>query len=94
MGVLGMISTLKKALMLLDWVLRVMVKLLCPIEECLLLAPFLMNIIAWNCRGARKPAFKNYVRELVHIHDLAILIVMETRVGGDRAKEITDDLPV
>ena len=41
----------------------------------------------------RKPAFKNYVRELVRIHDPAILIVMETRVGGDRAKEITNDLP-
>ncbi|XP_030924769.1 uncharacterized protein LOC115951760 [Quercus lobata] len=43
--------------------------------------------------GARKPAFKNHVRELVHIHDPAILIVMETRVGGVRAKEITDELP-
>ena len=41
----------------------------------------------------RKPAFKNYVRELVRIHDPAILIVMETQVGGDRAKEITNDLP-
>ena len=52
-----------------------------------------MNIIAWNCRGTRKPAFKSHVRELVRIHDPAILIVMETRVGGDRAKEITDELP-
>jgi len=52
-----------------------------------------MNIIAWNCRGARKPAFKNHVRELVRIHDPVILIVMETRVGGVRAKEITDELP-
>ena len=52
-----------------------------------------MNIIAWNCRGARKAAFRSHVRELVRIHDPAILIVMETRVGGDRAKAITDDLP-
>ncbi|KAK7828393.1 hypothetical protein CFP56_030313 [Quercus suber] len=43
--------------------------------------------------GARKPAFKNHVRELVRIHDPAILIVMETRVGGVRAKEIADELP-
>ena len=52
-----------------------------------------MNIIAWNCRGAQKAAFRSHVRELVRIHDPAILIVMETRVGGDRAKAITDDLP-
>ena len=52
-----------------------------------------MNVIAWNCRGTRKTAFRSHVRELVRIHDPAILIVMETRVGGDRAKAITDDLP-
>ena len=52
-----------------------------------------MNIIAWNCRGTRKLAFKSHVRELVHNHDPDILIVMETRIGGDRAKEITDELP-
>lgn len=40
-----------------------------------------------------KPAFKSHVRELVCYHDPAILIVMETRIRGDRAKEITDDLP-
>ena len=51
-----------------------------------------MNIIAWNCRGARKPTFKSHVRELVRIHNPAILIVMETRVGGVRAKEISDEL--
>ena len=26
-------------------------------------------------------------------HNRAILVVMETRVGGDKAKEITDSLP-
>ncbi|XP_030941775.1 uncharacterized protein LOC115966748 [Quercus lobata] len=52
-----------------------------------------MNIIAWNCRGALKPEFRNHVRELVQNHNPAMLIVMETRVSGDRAKEITDRLP-
>lgn len=52
-----------------------------------------MNIITWNCRGALKPEFQNHVRELVQNHNSAILNVMETRVGGNRAKEITDRLP-
>ncbi|XP_050242537.1 uncharacterized protein LOC126691560 [Quercus robur] len=52
-----------------------------------------MNIIAWNCRGALKPEFQNHVRELVQSHNPAMLIVMETRVGGSRAKEIIDRLP-
>ena len=57
-------------------------------EEARLLAPFdkcpspnhclVMNIIAWNCRGALKPSFQNHVRELVQNHDPAIMIVMET----------------
>lgn len=72
-------------------------------EEARLLPPFdecptpdhqlVMNIIAWNYRGALKPNFQNHVREMVRNHDPAILVVMETRVGGERAKEITDKLP-
>ena len=52
-----------------------------------------MNVIVWNCRGALKPSFQKHVRELVHNHNPAILVVMETRIGGERAKEITDWLP-
>ena len=52
-----------------------------------------MNIIVWNCRGARKPSFQKYVRDLVRSHDPAILVVMETRFGGERAREITEKLP-
>ena len=53
----------------------------------------MMNIIIWNCRGALKPSFQSNVCDLVSIHDLAILIVMETRLGKDKTKEITDRLP-
>lgn len=56
-------------------------------------ALFLMNILVWNCRGALKPSFKRNIRELVWKHDPAIFVVMETRIGGERAREITDDLP-
>ncbi|KAL0011105.1 hypothetical protein SO802_006213 [Lithocarpus litseifolius] len=52
-----------------------------------------MNIIVWNCRGALKPSFQSHIRELVRNHNPAMLVVMETRVGGDRAREITDRLP-
>jgi len=40
-----------------------------------------------------KPNFQNHVRELVHVHDPAVFVVMETRLGGERAKDITNRLP-
>ncbi|XP_023885541.1 uncharacterized protein LOC111997657 [Quercus suber] len=52
-----------------------------------------MNIIVWNCRGVLKPNFQSHVRELVRNHNPGIMVVMETRIGGGRAKEITDRLP-
>ena len=51
-----------------------------------------MNIIIWNSRGALKPKFQSHVRELAQRHDLTIFIIMETKLGGDRAREITDRL--
>ena len=53
-----------------------------------------MNIIIWNSRGALKPNFQGHIRDLVQEHDPAILVVMETKLGGDRAKAITDRLPL
>ena len=54
----------------------------------------LMNVIIWkNCRGTLKPSIQNRIRDLVQNHNPAILVVMETRVGGARAREITDRLP-
>ncbi|XP_050259843.1 uncharacterized protein LOC126704898 [Quercus robur] len=52
-----------------------------------------MNIIIWNSRGSLKPNFQSYVGELAHNHNPAILVVMETKISGDRAKEIIDRLP-
>lgn len=52
-----------------------------------------MNIIVWNSKSVIKPNFQNHVRELTHLHDLAIFVVMETQLSGDRAKEITNRLP-
>ena len=47
----------------------------------------------WNSRGALKPSFQNYIHDLSRRHDPAILVVMETKLGGSRAKEVTDRLP-
>ena len=73
-------------------------------EEALYLPPFdecpspnhclVMNIIAWNCKGALKPSFHNHVRDLVHNHDPAIMIIMGTRIGGDRYYQILSNLLV
>lgn len=52
------------------------------------------NIIAQNCRSALKPSFQNHVKELVNNHNPAVLIILETRIGGDRACEITNRLPL
>ena len=40
-----------------------------------------------------KPSFQFDVRELITNYDPTILVIMETRIGSDKAKEITDRLP-
>lgn len=52
-----------------------------------------MNIVVWNCRGSLKPKFQSYVQDLVRLHDPTLLVVMETCVGGSRARDITNRLP-
>ncbi|KAL4616112.1 hypothetical protein ACB092_07G175400, partial [Castanea dentata] len=34
-----------------------------------------------------------HVRDLVRNHNPAIMVIMETRLGGERAREVTDRLP-
>uniref|UniRef100_A0A7N2MK34 DUF4283 domain-containing protein n=1 Tax=Quercus lobata TaxID=97700 RepID=A0A7N2MK34_QUELO len=43
--------------------------------------------------GALNPSFQSHIRELVQNYNPAMLVVMETWIGGERAKEITDMLP-
>ena len=52
-----------------------------------------MNIILWNCKGALNPRFHVALKNLIDTHSPSIVIVMETRVGGERAKDIMDRLP-
>ena len=53
-----------------------------------------MNMLIWNCRGALNPNFLSLVSDWIHKHYLAILVIMETKVSGDRAKSIVDKLPM
>ena len=68
-------------------------KLLPLFEVSILYHQLVMNIIVWNSRGALKPNFQRHVRELARNYNPAIMVIMETRIGGDRAKEITDRRP-
>ena len=52
-----------------------------------------MNFLIWNCRGAQKPTFQNYIHDLTQKYDPAIFVIMETKLGGSRANEITERLP-
>ena len=52
-----------------------------------------MNIIFLNCKGALNPRFHSVLSDLLNRHSPAIVVVMETRVGGERAKAITDRPP-
>ena len=54
---------------------------------------FTMNILIWNSRGALKPSFQTDIHELARRHNPAILVVMETKLGGSKAKEVSDRLP-
>ena len=84
----------KEIVRMTRWYLMEEVKFLPPIDECLnSIHCLVMNIIVWNCRGASKPSFQSHVRELVHNHDPAIMIIMETRIGVSKLRiSLTDFL--
>lgn len=60
----------------------------------ILLFLLIMNILIWNCRGANNPNFCNNVSDMIRRHYLAIMIITETNLSGDRAKGIIDRLPM
>ena len=52
-----------------------------------------MKIMVWDCRGALSPNFCKIIIDMMKDSNLDILVVIKTRVNGDRAKEITNKLP-
>ena len=51
-------------------------------------------MLIWNCRGALNPNFLSLVSDWIHKHYPTILVIMETKVSGDRARSIVDRLPM
>lgn len=52
-----------------------------------------MNILMWNCKGALNLNFKRRVFEMVMNHRPLIMVITETKVGGERARKIIEGLP-
>jgi len=78
----------------IGWNMRMKEALVSPLKMYLIpIHSIIMNIIIWNSRGVLKPNFQYHVRELARNHNPAILVIMETKLGGARVKEITDRLP-
>ena len=85
---------MEKMVVWIGWSLKVETKALLPFDKSPSIEhSIIMNILVWNCRGVLKPSFQNHVMELIWCHNPAILVVMETKIGGERAREITDRLP-
>ena len=53
-----------------------------------------MNMLIWNCRGALNPNCFCLISDLIRKHLLAILVIMETKVSGDKARSIVNRLPM
>ncbi|GLT80975.1 hypothetical protein SLA2020_523840 [Shorea laevis] len=51
-----------------------------------------MKIISWNCHGALKAGFRKSVMDLKRIHNLAMLLILETKISGQNAQEVADSL--
>uniref|UniRef100_A0A2N9IZP5 C2H2-type domain-containing protein n=1 Tax=Fagus sylvatica TaxID=28930 RepID=A0A2N9IZP5_FAGSY len=52
-----------------------------------------VNILTWNCRGVLNPCFRKALLDTLHINNPEILILTETRLGGDRAAELARSFP-
>ena len=48
-----------------------------------------MRILVWNCREAGNEDFLGVIRDLISVHDPVILVLVETRISGDRADEVS-----
>ena len=52
-----------------------------------------MNILLWNCRGALNADFARRIYEMAVNYSPSIMVLTETRVGGERAARIIEKLP-
>ena len=52
-----------------------------------------INVLTWNCRGVLNPCFRRALHDLLQINNPAILILTETRLGGERAAALARSFP-
>ncbi|KAL8167801.1 hypothetical protein V2J09_009300 [Rumex salicifolius] len=46
------------------------------------------KIISWNVQGAGSRSFLNNLKNLIRLHDLTILVLLETRISGSQANKV------
>ncbi|KAL8150347.1 hypothetical protein V2J09_020155 [Rumex salicifolius] len=51
-----------------------------------------INIITWNVQGAGSREFMITLKELIRIHNPAILVMVETRLSGRQADKVRDTI--
>ena len=49
-----------------------------------------VNMMIWNCRGAAKKGFVGLIKDLRKRHAFSLLVLLETRVSGIKAKRIAN----
>ena len=65
-----------------------------PSEIEVLLGQFVkINILLWNCKGALNADLKRRIFEMAINRHPSIMVITETRVLGDRAARIIEDMP-
>lgn len=47
-----------------------------------------MNILVWNSQGARNKKFLLTIRDIVKLHALDVLVVLEPQISGDKAAKV------
>lgn len=48
----------------------------------------MMNILVWNCQRAGNKKFLLLMRDIVRLHALDVLVVLESRISGDKAAKV------
>lgn len=50
------------------------------------------SFLLWNVRGARNPDFRKVFRNLINTHKPDLIVLTETRLSGDRAHNVVNEL--
>lgn len=54
--------------------------------------PTQMKILVWNCTSVGRPEFVTTSRNLIHRFNPHVVIIMETRLAGNNATQVANDL--